>query len=73
MKNREEIINEDLIFIHRNNFKKRFFYKKKILIIGAEGFIGFYLKKYFIKFFNQLKLKNVYFADLKYKKKKKNF
>ena len=71
MTNREKIINEDLKFIKNNNFKKKFFHKKKILIIGAEGFIGFYLKKYFIKFFNKLKLRNIYFADLKYNKKKK--
>ena len=65
-----KIINEDLEYIH-NNIKKSYFKNKSILLIGCEGFIGFYLKNYFINYFNKLNLKNLFLTDIKVKNKKK--
>ncbi len=66
----EKIVKEDLQYIHKN-IKKKYFKNKSILLIGSEGFLGFYLKNYFTNYFEKLKLKKLYLADLKIKKKKK--
>jgi len=64
----KKIIEKDLIYIHKNNYKKKFFRRKKILFLGSSGFLGFYFEKYFSKYLENLKIKKIYFADIKIKK-----
>ena len=64
------IIEEDLEYIQKN-INKNYFRNKSILLIGCEGFIGFYLKNFFISYFEKkLKLNKLFLADIKIKKKK---
>jgi len=65
-----KILHDDLKYIH-NNIKKNYFKNKRILLIGSEGFIGFYLKNYFTNYFKDLKLKTLFLTDIKITKKKK--
>ena len=48
------------------------FKNKNILITGASGFIGLYLKNYFIYHFKNLGIKNIILVDKNIKKLKKN-
>lgn len=63
----KSIIENDLKFIHRQIQNKKFFENKKIIIFGSEGFIGFYLKKYFTKYFKELRISELILADKKIK------
>ena len=63
------IVEEDLEYIQKN-IKKNYFRNKSILLIGCEGFIGFYLKNFFINYYEKLKLNKLFLADIKIKKKK---
>lgn len=66
----KSIVEDDLKFINQKIKNKKFFRNKKIIIFGSEGFIGFYLKKYFIKYFQKLKLSELILADKKLRKTK---
>ena len=46
--------------IYSKNIKKNYFRNKSILLIGCEGFIGFYLKNFFISYFEKLKLNKLF-------------
>ncbi len=61
------VVEDDLKFIHQKIKNKKFFKNKKIIIFGSEGFIGFYLKKYFTKYFKELKISELILADKKIK------
>lgn len=63
----KNILEEDLNNIYKK-INNNFFKNKKILITGCEGFIGFYLMNYFIKFSKKIKFKYLYLADIKYKR-----
>jgi len=63
------VLTSDLNYIHKN-INKKFFYNKTILITGYMGFIGFELSKYFIHYFENLKLKKLYLIDIKTNKEK---
>ncbi len=67
---KNKIFIEDLSYIYKN-INKKYFSNKRVLIIGCEGFLGFYLKNFFINYFNNLGIKKLYLADILFKKKKK--
>ena len=67
---KKSIVEDDLKFINQKIKNKKFFRNKKIIIFGSEGFIGFYLKKYFIKYFQELKVSELILADKKIRKTK---
>lgn len=64
-----EVLSEDLKYIHLNNNRKNFYKNKNILITGYQGFIGYELTNYFIKYFKKLGIKKLILIDIK----KKNF
>ena len=66
---KNKIFLEDLSYIYKNIYQK-YFFKKKILIVGSEGFLGFYFKHFFIKYFQNLGIKKLYFADNSLRKRK---
>jgi UDP-glucuronate decarboxylase len=66
------IINSDFKFIYNKINKKKFFKNKSVLITGSEGFIGNYLKNFFLKYFNNLQIKKIICCDLKIKKNSNN-
>lgn len=68
---KNKILLEDLSYIYKNTNKK-YFNKKKILIVGCEGFLGFYLKNFFSKYFKNLGISKLYLADISLKTKKIN-
>ena len=58
------ILNEDLDAIYKNLNNKIKFKNSTILITGCDGFIGFYLRNFFLKFFKILKIKKLILVDL---------
>ena len=69
------ILDQDLEYINKEFKNKKIFLKKNILITGYEGFIGYELSNYFIKYFDMLKINTLYLLDVKkkrYKDKTKN-
>lgn len=66
------ILIEDLNYIYNNNKTNSFYKNKSILITGASGFLGSYLANYFCYFFQQLKIKKLYLADIEVLNIKKN-
>ena len=71
MKN--QIVEKDLEEIFKSHKNKKYLKKKNIIITGASGFIGFYLSKYFIKYFNELKLSKLYITCINSDKLNKTF
>ncbi len=70
-----KILNGDLNYILKNIKNKKYFFNKKILITGSNGFIGFYLTLFFIKYFKKLGISKLYLIDknkIKYKTNEKN-
>ena len=63
-----EVLSEDLKYIHLNNNSKNFYKNKNILITGYQGFIGYELTNYFIKYFKKLGIKKLILIDIKKKK-----
>ncbi len=63
-------LQKDLDYIYSRFNNKKIFENKNVLITGCNGFIGFELSNFLIKFFKKLKLKNLYLTDLKIKAKK---
>jgi len=68
---KNNILSSDLEYIYIGINNKFFFKKKKILLIGSEGFIGFNLKNFFIKYFDTLKIDELTLIDNKFKKNHK--
>ena len=66
------VVLEDLDAIYKRHSKKKYFNNKKILITGAGGFVGFYLSKYLINFFDKLKISKLYLTCINTKILKKN-
>ena len=62
----------DLNYIHKNFENKKIFKNKNILITGFNGFIGYELSNYLIKFKKELKINYLYLTDIKFKKTKIN-
>ena len=62
------ILDQDLEYINKEFKNKKIFLKKNILITGYEGFIGYELSNYFIKYFDMLKINTLYLLDVKKKK-----
>ena len=62
----------DLNYIHKNFKNKKIFKNKNILITGFNGFIGYELSNYLIKFKKELKINYLYLTDIKFKKTKIN-
>ena len=54
------IVEKDLLEIFKAHKNKKYFKKKNVIITGASGFIGFYLSKYLIKYFDKLELSKLY-------------
>jgi len=67
------IVEKDLLEIFKAHKNKKYFKKKNVIITGASGFIGFYLSKYLIKYFDKLELSKLYITCIDYNKLTKNF
>ena len=61
------VLDQDLEYINREFKNKKKFFNKNILITGYEGFIGYELSNYFIKYFDTLKINTLYLLDVKKK------
>lgn len=60
----KKTINEDLSYIYKKHLYKYTLKNKTIFIVGSNGFIGFYLCSYLIKYSDKLKFKKLYLADI---------
>ena len=62
-------LQQDLEYIHRNFKNKKVFKNKNVLITGFNGFIGYELSNYLIKYKKKLKINYLYLTDINFKKK----
>ena len=62
-------LQQDLKYIHNNFKNKKVFKNKNVLITGFNGFIGYELSNYLIKYKKKLKINYLYLTDINFKKK----
>ena len=67
------VVEKDLLDIFKAHKNKKYFKKKNVIITGASGFIGFYLSKYFIRYFDKLQISKLYITCIDYNKLTKKF
>jgi len=65
-----EILKKDLEYMFSKINNKKYFFKKKILITGSNGFLGFYLSEFFKEYFKKLSISKLYLLDKNLNKKK---
>lgn len=61
MKN--DIVQQDLQYIHENYESKNFFHGSTILITGCAGFLGYYFMQYFSRYAHEIGVKKVIALD----------
>ena len=62
-------LQQDLKYIHSNFKNKKVFKNKNVLITGFNGFIGYELSNYLIKYKKKLKINYLFLTDINFKKK----
>ena len=65
-------LQQDLKYIHSNFKNKKVFKNKNVLITGFNGFIGYELSNYLIKYKKKLKINYLFLTDINFKKKNTN-